>query len=483
MAVYNAAFWAIAFFLIGVFFASLNLNFLIIAGIAVFSAILFLFLYFSNSKTKLSFLWLAGLSMVIILGSFYYFYWDSQQIKTINIIFNEKMSFSGVIIDYPERGSQQKLIIELQSPLNGRILSKLKPYPSFDYGDLIRFEGIVEKPFPSDYADYLAKDGIFGIVDFPKTELIAGNKASKIKSNLFKLKEKIVISFQKVLSVQKAAFLAGITLGERAEFSKEFKEKMSKSGTTHLVALSGYNITIIGIAISAFFGWFLSRRWAFWLSITAIIGFVLMTGAEASVVRAAIMGGVALLAKEIGRIYSMRNAVAVAAFLMILFNPKILRFDLGFQLSFLALLGIIYLSPAIQRFFKMKEEKGFLGWRGNFLTTTSAQLAVAPLLIINFHQFSITSLLANVLILEAIPLTMFLGFLIGAASFLFMPMAMVLSWFTGLFLAYELTIIDIFSKFSLSIAEMGVFGAVIYYLTIAAFIFYNNRKISVKNKV
>lgn len=474
MPLHNIAFYCITFFLLGILLASLNLNFLIIIFAAALLAVLFLLTgYFKNSSIFFEF---AVLSLIIIFGSFYYFWHDSRQVKNVNIIFNRKIVFSGVVIDYPERGNQQKLAIELQSPLSGRILAKLKPYPSFNYSDFIQFEGAIKRPFSSDYADYLAKDGIFGVVDFPKTELIVENKSvswlTKIKFNLFKLKEKIVLSFQKVLAPEKAAFLAGITLGERAEFSKEFKEKMSKSGTTHLVALSGHNITVIGIAISAFFGWFLSRRWAFWMSIAAIVGFVLMTGAEASVVRAAIMGGIALLGKEIGRVHSMRNAVAVAAFLMILFNPKILRFDLGFQLSFLALLGIVYLSPAIQKFFKMKKERGFFGWRENFLTTTSAQLAVAPLLLINFHQFSITSLLANVLILEAVPLTMFLGFLIGAVSFLFMPLAMVLGWFIGLFLSYELAIIDIFSKFSLSIAEIGIFGAVIYYLIIIGFIYY-----------
>ena len=478
MPLYNIVFYCIVFFLFGILLASLSLNFLIIIFIAVFLAVLFLLIsYFLNSSPPAGgFYRFAALSLIIILGSFYYFWHDSRQIKGVDIVFGEKTFFSGIIIDYPERGERQKLIIELQPPAKGRILAQLKPYPNFNYGDLIQFEGTIKKPFSPDYADYLSKDGIFGVVDFPKAELIAENKTSKIKTVLFKLKEKILLSFQKVLSPQKAAFLGGITLGERAEFSKEFKEKMSKSGTTHLVALSGYNITIIGIAISAFFGWFLSRRRAFLLSIAGIIGFVLMTGAEASVVRAAIMGGIALFAKESGRVHSMRNAVSVAAFLMILVNPKILRFDLGFQLSFLALLGIVYLSPAIQKFFKIKEEKSFLGWRENFLTTASAQLAVAPLLIMNFSQFSFTSLLANVLILEAVPLTMFLGFLIGAAGFLFMPMAMILGWLAGLFLAYELAVIDIFSKFSLSISEIGIFGAMVYYLIIIAFIIYEQRK-------
>ena len=224
---------------------------------------------------------------------------------------------------------------------------------------------------------------------------------------------------------------------------------MSASGTTHLVALSGQNITIIVIAISSFFGFFSRRKSVFWLTLLIITFFVLMTGAEASVVRAAIMGGIILLAKQISRIHSMRNVIAVAAFIMVLYNPQVLRFDFGFQLSFAALIGIVYFSPTIKKIFKMKEGEGFLGWRENFLTTTSAQLAVLPLILINFSNFSPLSLLANILILEAIPLTMIFGFALGAIGFISLPMAIIFSWFVNLFLIYELAIIDIFSKISL----------------------------------
>ena len=145
------------------------------------------------------------------------------------------------------------------------------------------------------------------------------------------------------------------------------------------------------------------------------------------------MGFLALLASQVGRLYSVRNAIVLAAFFMVLVNPRILYFDIGFQLSFLALVGIVYLGPAIQKFFRMKKEEGFLGWRKNFLTTTSAQLGVAPLLIINFNQFSLFALLANILILEVIPPTMFLGFLLGAIGFFSMALATILGWFTNLF--------------------------------------------------
>src|SRR3989344_2309169 len=483
MPVYNIAFYAISFFLIGVFLASLNLNFFIIIGVAVFFSILFLFLYFLNNKAKFSFLWLAGLSIIITLGGFYYLVQNSYQIKNTDIIFNQKIEFKGIVIDYPQRGDFQKFTIQLQYPYSGKILVKLKSYPSFNYGDLIAFQGIIEKPFSDDYASYLAKDGIFGINDFPKTKFLAENQASKIKFSLLKLKESVVANFQKVLEPQKAAFLGGIVLGERGEFSKEFKEKMNKSGTSHLVALSGYNITIVAYGIGIFLGWFLRRKTAFYFSVMAIAAFVLMTGAEASAIRAAIMGIIILLAQQIGKIHSTRNAVAVAGLIMVLINPKVLRFDLGFQLSFAALLGIVYLAPAIQKFFKMKEEKGFLSWRENLLTTASAQLAVMPLLLINSGGFSPVSIVGDILILETIPLIMFFGFLLGATGFLFLPLAIVFGWFINLFLSYDLKIINVFSDFPWLTIEMGIFSALTYYSAIVAFIFYNNKKIPIKNKI
>jgi competence protein ComEC len=447
MRLYDIAFYSILFFLVGIFIASLKIS----LAIVIFSVFL-ISTVFLIYRLK----WLALLSFVIFIGFFYCNLYNSLREQKINIPFGEKTTLSGIVIDYPSRGNTQKLTIKLQEPFYGKIIAIVRSHPSFDYGDLIKFEGAIKPPEPKNYADYLAKDGIFGTVIFPKTELLDGNQGSLLKSKLFKFKESIIENFQKTLTSEKAAFLSGITLGERAEFSKELKEKMNVSGTTHLVALSGQNITIIVIAVSSFLGYFMRRKMVLGLTLAIIIVFVLMTGAEASVVRAAIMGGIILLAKQIGRVHSMRNTIAVAALIMALHNPQFLRFDLGFQLSFLALIGIVYLSPAIRKFLKLKEGSGFLGWRENFLTTTSAQLAVMPLLLINFGNFSLFSLPANILILEVVPITMILGFLLGALGFIALPLAMILGWFVNLFLIYELGIIDVFSRISLPITGMEI---------------------------
>lgn len=474
MKIHDIAFWSASFFLIGVFLESAGLGISISIAAAILAAVLFLSLGYS--KKSINYFWLAGLSLVIVAGVFYAFWWNKNQTNSVDISFNRKINFSGIVIDAPKRGNQQEFVVDLQQPYSGEIAVKTRPYPVFEYGDFIEFEGVIREPQPLNYRRYLAKDGIFGTSAFPKTELKTKNQGSKIKSFLFGIKTKAVSVFQKVFAPGKAAFISGITLGERSEFSKEFKEAMAKSGTTHLIALSGYNIAVIAGAASAFFAYFLSRRLTFALTVFTILGFVSMTGAEASVVRAAIMGSIALLAEQVGRVKSMRNAIVLAAFLMVLFNPKILYFDIGFQLSFAALMGIVYLSPAIGKFLKMKTDEGFLGWRKNFLTTTGAQLAVAPLLAANFGNFSLIGFLTNVLILEAIPITMFLGFLIGLVGFLSLSLALVFGWFTGLFLSYEIGLIKIFGQDFLPTLEIGYFGMVVYYLALVGFVYRQYQK-------
>ncbi|MDP3724927.1 MAG: ComEC/Rec2 family competence protein, partial [Nanoarchaeota archaeon] len=205
-------------------------------------------------------------------------------------------------------------------------------------------------------------------------------------------------------------------------------------------------------------------------TILVVIAFVLMTGAEASVVRAAIMGCVAAIAPFVGRIYAPRNSIILAALVMALWNPNILLRDLGFQLSFLALLGIIYLAPALTRFFRVKE-KGFLNWKENLITTLSAQLMVTPLLIAVFGSVSATSLLSNLLILELIPFTMFLGFILGIVNLFSQTLGLLIAWITLVPLKAELGIIKIFSVFTIPLTPALTAGGItIYYLALIVFI-------------
>jgi competence protein ComEC len=475
MPAYDIFFFGALFFLIGVLLASLQLKFWIL----VIAAVLFLgFLIYGVLNKKKRFFWLGGLSFLVMAGSLYYAGYDLKYKENVNLVFNQKTSFVGAVVTNPKISSDvQEFVVEVKNPFRGRILIKTIIYPRYRYGDLLSLEAIIKpsSQFPKSYAQYLAKEGLSGVASFPRVQIVSTGQGSPIKSFLFDVRNKISESYEKILPPNEAAFLGGLTLGGMQGLTKSFKEAMRLSGTTHLVALSGYNVSLIVVTAMSFFVYFLPRRLSLFLATAVVLGFVFMTGAEASVVRAAIMGFLVLLAKEIGRLYDFRNAIIFAGFLMVLQNPKVLAFDIGFQLSFLALLGIVYLKPAFEKLLNLnlKSNPGFLSWRENLLTTFSAQVLVAPILIMNFGQFSLTSLLANVLILSAIPFTMSLGFLAAGLSFLSYYLSLFIAWLVLPLLKLEMALITFFAKLAVPLrGEFSLPLALMYYLLIILFFIY-----------
>ncbi len=471
MPLHDIAFYAMLFFLVGVFLAGSALGLDLIIFLSILLLVIFLVAGHRIAAFQKKFFWLAGLSLFIALGAFYFLVFKNFQIINTRLIFNQKIEFKGMVVKIISQGEKQESIAELQLPFQGKILVIEKSYPQRRYGDLLNFQGEI---FPSErnLASYLEKEGVMGISNNPQAKLIARKQGSLFRDFLFSLRDRLVENFQAFLPAEKASFLAGLTLGDRREFSREFQQELSRSGTTHLVALSGYNISILAIAARIIFRSFLPRVLSFWLTLLAIFGFVAMTGAEASVARAALMGGAFLLAQRLNRVYDFRNAITIAAFLMVLFNPFLLRFDVGFQLSFLALLGIVYLLPAIKEFLKIESEESFLGWKNNLLTTLSAQLAVLPVLLSSFGSFSVLSLLANVLILEFVPLTMAAGFVLGFLGFFSYYLSLIFSGLVNLFLSYELFIISFFSRFNFSfVMPVNFLFLFFYYLALISFIF------------
>ncbi|MEK9161495.1 MAG: ComEC/Rec2 family competence protein, partial [Patescibacteria group bacterium] len=223
--------------------------------------------------------------------------------------------------------------------------------------------------------------------------------------------------------------------------------------------------TIVAETIMLFLS-FLPQYLAISGGVIGVILFAIMTGASATVLRASIMALLALTAKATGRIYTVSWALFLAGFFMVLQNPKILRFDTSFQLSFLATLGLIYLSPIVKNNIGFVTEK--LGLREIFSATISAQIAVLPLLIYKTGIVSVVGLPVNFLILPFIPLTMFLGFavgILGAASYL---ISIPFAWASYALLQYELFVIDIFSKIPFASVNISGFSEVFLILSYLA---------------
>ncbi|HAQ05591.1 TPA: hypothetical protein DCP13_02210 [Candidatus Azambacteria bacterium] len=412
-------------------------------------------------------------------------YNDLGEASIIGIIDNEPEA-GPAAVKYEVRASKIKLAgnaetnLPAQAGVGGRIIVTARKYPRYQYGDEIEIVGKLKTPPKFDDFDYrafLAKDDIFSVIAYPKyiNQISFGNGKIYYRYILsFKNKFEEVIA--QILPEPQVSFLSALLIGSRQAIPPDLMEAFNTAGVTHIIAISGYNITIIAFVLAAFLGFLrLSRPMIFWLTLLTILFFTALTGAQASVVRAAIMGSLVLLASKEGRIYQVTNALVFAAAAMLWFNPKLLRWDAGFQLSFLAALGLIYFQPILARIFMKQEmeekstpfaKRAFEKIKEIFLTTISAQAAVLPVLIYNFDRLSLISPLANVLILPAIPLTMFFGFISAALGFVFMPLAKIAASVVWLFLSYEIWVVEGLAKFpyaSLEIFNFPFIFAVLYY--------------------
>jgi competence protein ComEC len=288
-----------------------------------------------------------------------------------------------------------------------------------------------------------SNNGELPTIAFPEISSIEHGGGNIVKRSLLKIKEKLYSIMRSLFASDKGALLGGLLFGITRDMSDAFLEAMRKSGTTHLVALSGYNILIIVKLVNHAFREWIGRKVSFTLTVIFITSFVLMVGGEASIVRAAIMGALLLIAEQSARPYTTRYAITWAAAIMVLIEPTAVLYNIGFQLSFASLLGIVYLGPALYKFIKRKkrEEKSRSMLMEITITTIAAQASVAPLLIAHFETVPLIAFPANITILPAIPITMAIGFIVTMIGTYSLAAAHALSWAPNILLSYIETMI------------------------------------------
>ena len=397
-----------------------------------------------------------------IAGMFYFHFYVGYTARQIHLPFDKKVSFTAIIIDEPTPSDNADVLnVAAQKPLSGDLMVLVPPGSGLRYGDLVKISGSIKPP------DTLGGESM---AFSQKVSVLAEHRGFWLREKLIDLKLGILEKFNEVLPQEQAALLGGITFGSKVNFSPELKKDMALAGVTHMVAISGYNITIIIVSVGELFGRLVSRRMNFYLIIFFIILFILMSGIQASAIRAAIMGFLALLAREMGKTYDIRNSITLTALVMALQDPTILMQDAGFQLSFLSLLGIVYFQKPVQHMFRY-QEAGFLGWKENAVTTFSAQLGVLPVLVATFGQFSLTAVGANILVLGTVPLTMLFGFALAPLGFISSSLAFFAGKLAGFLLGYQLAVIKLFAALAvpLPIVFNSAFAVIFYYSLIITF--------------
>ncbi len=401
-----------------------------------------------------------------------------------------RLTLTGTIIDDPDirdtyvglRMDLERLWIrELQiyRRVEGKVLLYAPRDKTWSYGDRIRVQGYIETPPNFDtfsYREYLARQGIHSVIPDPRITFIRSNAANPFLKMIYDVRQHARKTIRKLFPDPEASLLEGILIGIESGISPEVRETFNRTGTTHIIAISGFNVTILAAVFMAGFGrWFGARIGALCAGI-AILLYTILVGADATVVRAAIMAGLVIYALRIGRQTDGFASLSAAVILMTLVNPNIL-WDVGFQLSFAATLGlIVYASPLhdgfvriSSRWFPQDRVKDYSQAIAEvFLYTIAAQLTTFPLMMYYFRRISLISIIANPLILPAQPLLMILGGIATMIGMLSIPLARpiaALAWPFPAFTIHTVAALSNWQYASIGIGPIG-FGAVLGLYTI-----------------
>lgn len=363
--------------------------------------------------------WTIGLSLAFIIAVFLFSRFSpggfsnvsGQSLAKYN---GRRISFLGWVCAEADRSfNNQRLTVCSGS---SRILITTDLRPAYDYGDFLAVSGYLQAPGMIEdfnYQAYLARYGIFSLMYYPRLSLAEGGLSFSQTAyrRLLNFKQSLLGIMEKNLSEPEAGLAAALLLGYRRTISREDTEIFARAGISHMIAISGSHITIMGgILMSLAVALGLWKRLRTALVLSFIIFYPVFTGLSASAVRASIMGGLSLLALSGTGKRAASGALIITAALMIAANPRILGADVGFQLSFLAVAGLIHLYPHFEALYskRFKSGKPWFGVCKGILDiismTIASQIFILPVALANFDQFSLVAPLTNILILWTFPL-------------------------------------------------------------------------------
>lgn len=360
----------------------------------------------------------------------------------------------------PDRyGNLQRFSLDVGG---GERISIVTPrFPIYHYGQTVRVSGTVTKRV-------LDSGRVINTIQFPDIATV------KTEQNIAvfiaqKARERIRSVFLQALPPVSAGLLLGIIFGGREQLPEEFTDRIADVGLMHVIAASGMNVSMVAGSIFALFATLIRRQYAIVLSIFAVWAYVFLAGFSASIVRAGLMASLAFAAALLGRQYLAFYALFVTAYLMLLWEPSLV-FDLGFQLSSTATLGIILISPHLP--FAKRQEGVAEAFRTDIATTTAAQIATLPVILYAFGSYGLLSVPVNALVLWTIPIVMLTGGIAAVLAFFLPLLAKAVLYLTLPFLLYFEYVVIYMERFnwSLDIAEFPMPFVLGYYLLLFAYL-------------
>ena len=397
--------------------------------------------------------------IIIAVFAFVKFMFFSPVVPSYKKVIGKEVSFTGIVQANPDvRFKNQNLII---SPVGKdvSILVSTDRDSEISYGDKVEVKGVLEEPenFTTktgkefNYKRYLLNQDIFYVMKNASVKVFSSNNASKLKFYLYKVRLSFMKNINRVITYPESDLANGLVLGARGGFDADLKQEFINTGTIHIIALSGYNITIVAEGVMKVLILFLSQTVSIVFGIFIIILFIIMTGGTATAIRAGIMAVILLFARMTGRTYDAGRALLIAGILMIAYNPRTIT-DISFQLSFLATFGVLFITPLVigwVRFLPMRFK-----FRELVATTMGATISVLPILIYQTGVVSIVSIPTNILILPLIPVTMLFIFITGVVGFVSPLLSLPFAYISHLLLSYILSVIHFAN--SLSFASFSI---------------------------
>lgn len=293
---------------------------------------------------------------------------------------------------------------------------------------------------------------------------------------IYHLRCRINEVYKRTLTEPQASLLSGVVIGTRENMPYDFWQALKNTGTLHIVAASGMNISLLVGSLVGPLTWVFKRKQALIVALFFILIYCLIAGASPAVLRAGIMGVIAYLAVFLGRDQDGMIALLATGVIMLWVEPFLI-FDVGFQLSFMAMLGMILVVPYLKKQ-KLFKKRFFQMFGNEFLETTAATITTAPILIITFGQFNPLSIIPNQFVLFLVPYLMILGAVQAILGLIFFPLGQIVSLLTFVPLAYFVTVIKFFGRFdflNLSLPKLGLWFVIGYYLILAAILSFRTR--------
>ena len=399
---------------------------------------------------------------------------------------DQKVIIDGYIVSDPEKylTYAQRFEVVPQTKYKQKILVTTYIKNSFNYGDKIYMIGILHAPKNNgdyDYIHYLAAKGIYAQMNSSDIFVVGKSKLNSFIFYSLKVKHFVYARFQKYLPKEQSALLIALIVGQKDLMSKNVVDAFTRTGTAHLIAVSGYILTLL-LAFAVQTRKHIGKRNALVFSGAIAFVYIVMANFAAGVVRAAIMSAILVLSKSTGKQYQVMPALVLTAATLIAINPLIVKYDIGFALSFISIIGVVYFAPALEAVARTAIPK--LPKKSLTLTiictTLAAQLITDPLTIYYFKQISLIAPVANLAVVPIIEPLLVIGY------FLCVPL---IAWPVGKLLLvplnYILLVVGGLSKLPFASAPAGITAnqMVLIYVAEAAIFLLIYQSKAIKNRL